>query len=61
MKEVQTLLDNEVLTVEKLKQLLEQLPEEMIVADIYLGKLIETTRVAVYSESENSDEFLVIG
>lgn len=61
MQEVETLLNEEILTVGKLKQLIEDLPEEMVVTDIYLGQLIEVTRVGVYRENEDSEDNLVIG
>ena len=61
MKEVKNLHDGELLNVEKLKEILDDLPEEMLIADIYLGKIIEVTRVAVYKESQDSEDFLVIG
>lgn len=59
MNKVETLLEKEVLTVSRLKELLEELPEEMIVSDIYNGKLLEVTQVVIYSK--DGEETLVIG
>lgn len=61
MKQVETLLDEEVLTVSRLKEILEELPEDMVVADIYHGQLLEVTRVAIYQEHEDGEDTLVIG
>jgi hypothetical protein len=61
MKQVETLLDEEVLTVAKLKEILNELPEDMIVADIYYGQLLEVTRIAIYQEHEDGEDTLVIG
>lgn len=59
MNRIETLLEEEVLTVAKLMDILEDLPEEMVVSDIYNGRLLEVTQVVIYDE--NGEETLVIG
>jgi hypothetical protein len=61
MKEVETLHEEEFLTVGKLKEIIENLPDEMPVSDVYLGQLIEVDRVAIFREHEESEDNLVIG
>lgn len=59
MKRIETLIDQEVLTVGRLKNLIENLPDEMVVSDIYNGRLLEVTQVVIYDE--DGEEMLVIG
>ena len=61
MKKVEIIFEGEALTVQKLKEILEELPEEMVIADFYNDMLTEVTRVSILRQTIEDEEHLIIG
>jgi len=61
MKEVEILFEGEALTVGQLRDILNDLPDEMVVADFYNDILTEVTRVSILVQPIENEEHLIIG
>lgn len=61
MKEVEILFEGDTLTVAQLREILEDLPDDMVVADFYGDSLTEVTRVSILIQPIENEEHLIIG
>lgn len=61
MKEVDILFEGEALTVDELRKILNNLPDDMVVADFFNDAITEVTRVSILIQPIENEEYLIIG